>query len=105
MESAVSLMIGYGEFTVQVRNDLKPMDTWQYFSYHPSLIQDRTKTFCFKDNNGYEAFIEVPVLSDGRLDRDNAIYINGKMDRNETYSYFKHDKIDAWDYLGYNALR
>lgn len=27
------------------------------------------------------------------------------MDRNETYSYFKHDKIDAWDYLGYNALR
>ena len=27
---------------------------------------------------GYEAFIEVPVLSDGRLDRDNAIYINGK---------------------------
>ena len=21
------------------------------------------------------------------------------MDRNETYSYFKHDKIDAWDYL------
>lgn len=108
--SAVSLMIGYGEFTVQVRNDLKPMDTWQYFSYHPSLIQDRTKTFCFKDNNGYEAFIEVPVLSDGRLDRDNAIYINSKngarkMDRNETYSYFKHDKIDAWDYLGYNALR
>lgn len=110
MGSAVSLMIGYGEFTVQVRNDLKPMDTWQYFSYHPSLIQDRTKTFCFKDNNGYEAFIEVPVLSDGRLDRDNAIYINSKngarkMDRNETYSYFKHDKIDAWDYLGYNALR
>lgn len=110
MGSAVSLMIGYGEFTVQVRNDLKPMDTWQYFSYHPSLIQDRTKTFCFKDNNGYEAFIEVPVLSDGRLDRDNAIYINSKngarkMDRNKTYSYFKHDKIDAWDYLGYNALR
>ena len=28
-----------------------------------------------------------------------------KMDRNETYSYFKHAKIDAWDYLGYNALR
>lgn len=72
-------MIGYGEFTVQVRNDLKPMDTWQYFSYHPSLIQDiEQKPFVLKINNGYEAFIEVPVLSDGRLDRDNAIYINGK---------------------------
>lgn len=85
-------MIGYGEFTVQVRNDLKPMDTWQYFSYHPSLIQDRTKTFCFKDNNGYEAFIEVPVLSDGRLDRDNAIYINSKMEQ-EKWIEMKHIPI------------
>ncbi|WP_225370326.1 hypothetical protein [Methanobrevibacter arboriphilus] len=87
------ILMAEGDLIVAVRNDFKPMDTWQYISYHPNTYTSRIKTFVFKNNvTNYINYIEVPILGNGDYDRDNAIYIdhNGarNMTKQETYNYF-----------------
>ncbi|MBF4469087.1 MAG: hypothetical protein ISP01_06750 [Methanobrevibacter arboriphilus] len=89
----VFVLSGIGDLVIVVRNDFKPMDTWQYISYHPNSITSKIKTFAFKNNaTNYINYIEVPILGNGSYDRDNAIYIdhNGarNMTKQETYNYF-----------------
>ncbi len=70
-------MIYIGEYSLNIRETYAPLNTYQYFSYHPPIWNG--KTIVLLDNTtGYIDYVEIPYKSNGELDIEKATYIEGE---------------------------
>lgn len=73
----LQVMIYIGEYSLNIRETYAPLNTYQYFSYHPPIWNG--KTIVLLDNTtGYIDYVEIPYKSNGELDIEKATYIEGE---------------------------